>query len=154
MGACIGSNGNYTNPSNSDYSNINILSGTFDLVHRGHSGAAIGSGCGSSIGNITIYDGKIDMNVYNCDVTIGADGGHSSFSPRVGVITVNGGDINAIMTSNMVENAIISDYAFGHGDHATVDSIAFNGGKIHVENQGNGTAIRPGYNLPGTFRDF
>ena len=150
MGACIGSNGSSTSDLG-NHSNINILSGTFDLTHRGHSGAAIGSGCGASIGDITIYDGKIDMNVYNCDVTIGADGGTSSIHPSVGRIVVNGGDINAIMSSNTLTNATISDYAFGHGDYAIVDTIEFNGGKIHVENQGNGTAIKPGYNLPGTF---
>ena len=140
-GAGIGSNGRNPSPRDDSQANINILSGSYEFYFYGN-GSAIGTGCGSSIGDITINDGNLFLSVSDSSVAIGADGSGAT----AGKIVINGGDITAITRNDALDDwsGNISAYTVGIGNtpgFTTVDSVEFNGGNIYIENQARGKAV-------------
>ena len=154
-GATIGSNAYESN----NNSNINILSGSISLRRNGALGCALGTGAYASIGNITMYDGSLDILYDQWTPAIGADIGS-----KCGKIAINGGNItinNPISGqmfnsfSNIKSDSAHSRYLVGGYDSSsTVESVEFNGGKIEINNVFDGKSVAHGAGVPDGNGEF
>ena len=134
-GAAIGSNAHEAGIE----SNITILSGTVNVQHADMDGSGIGTGYYGSIGDITIWDGNININIKSYDPAIG-----SAIQSTCGLITINGGHINVIQDHSSYE-------AVGIYNNANLDGVKFAGGKIHIENSQGEYSVNPQYEPPGNY---